>query len=73
MLAGRTLSNSDSARERAYLYRVAKGSLSEVVSLLVIAGRRGLLSQADHRQLYRKADELAAMITGAIRSTQKCP
>jgi len=43
-------------------YGVAKGSLYEVVSLLVMIGKRGYLT--------READEVAAMIAGAIRSTR---
>jgi len=64
-------SGRDSPKEQAYFYRVAEGSLYEVVSLLVIAGQRGILAQSHYRQLYQEADELAAIFTGAIRAANK--
>ncbi|NOZ05827.1 MAG: four helix bundle protein [Chloroflexi bacterium] len=63
-------SGRDNPRERAYLYVVAKGSLYEVISLLVVAGRRELISRDTYRALYHEADELAAMISGAIKTTR---
>ena len=42
--------------------------LYEVVSLLVMIGKRGHLTREDYRRHYSEADEIAAMITGAIRS-----
>jgi len=52
------------------LYGVAKGSLYEVVSLLVMIGKRGHLVREAYREHYREVDEIAAMIVGAIRSTR---
>lgn len=40
----------------------------EVVSLLVMAGKRGALSRDKYREFYQEADEIAAMINGAIAS-----
>ena len=51
------------------MYGLAKGSVYEVVSLLVMVGKRGCLRQEVYREHYREADELAAMISGAIKST----
>jgi four helix bundle protein len=62
-------SGRDNLKERRYLYGVVKGSLYEVVSLLVMMGKRGHLERQAHREFYREADELAAMIAGAIAST----
>jgi four helix bundle protein len=61
-------SGRESPKEGRYLYGVAKGSVYEVVSLLVIAGKRGLLSRERYRAFYDEANELAAMISGAIQS-----
>jgi hypothetical protein len=41
----------------------------EVVSLLVMAGKRGALSREKYRELYQEADEIAAMISGAMASS----
>ena len=62
-------SGREKAGEERYLYGVAKGSLYEVVSLLVMAGKRGCLSREAYRGHYEEADELAAIISGAIKST----
>ena len=61
-------SGRDSPKEERYFYGVAKGSLYEVVSLLVIAGKRGHLSRDRYRELYDEANQLAAMISGAIQA-----
>ena len=65
------VSGRDSSKEERYFYGVAKGSLYEVVSLLVMIGKRGHLEREVYRIHYREADELAAMISGAIKSTYK--
>jgi hypothetical protein len=40
----------------------------EVVSLLVMIGKRGHLTREKYRCYYGEADEIAAMITGAIHA-----
>jgi four helix bundle protein len=62
-------SGRDNLKEKRYFYRIAKGSVYEVVSLLVMAGKRGALSREKYRELYQEADEIAAMISGAMAST----
>ena len=62
-------SGRDNPKEERYFYQVAKGSVSEVVSLLVMIGKRGQLSREAYKKHYQEADELAAMISGAIKST----
>jgi four helix bundle protein len=62
-------SGRDNPKEKKYFYRIAKGSVYEVVSLLVMAGKRGALSREKYRELYQEADEIAAMISGAMTST----
>lgn len=56
-------SGRDNLKEKHYLYRVAKGSMYEVISLLVMIGKRGHLSREDYRRFYQECDELAAIIT----------
>lgn len=38
-------SGRDGAKERAYFYKIAKGSVYEVVSLLVIVGKEAILHE----------------------------
>jgi four helix bundle protein len=64
-------SGRDSPKEERYFYGIAKGSVYEVVSLLVIAGKRGHLTSEKYRAFYDEANELAAMISGAIQSAGK--
>ncbi len=54
--------------EKRYFYRVAKGSIYEVVSLLVIINRREHLPDETYQMYYQEANEIAAMISGAINS-----
>ena len=61
----------DNVNEEGYFYRIAKGSAYEVLSLLVMFRRRGHLSDVLYRQHYQEADEIAAMISGAIRSKKR--
>ena len=63
-------SGRDNPKEERYFYGLAKGSVYEVVSLLVMMGKRGCLSREKYRQHYGEADELAAIITGAVRSAR---
>ncbi|MGQ9625567.1 MAG: four helix bundle protein [Anaerolineae bacterium] len=61
-------SGRDNPKEKRYFYGMAKGSVYEVVSLLVMAGKQGTLTRERYRELYQEADELAAMISGAVKS-----
>jgi hypothetical protein len=40
-----------------------------VVNLLVLLGKRGYLSGEEYKVFYDEGDELAAMISGATKST----
>jgi len=62
-------SGRDNPKEKRYFYQISKGSVYEVVSLLVMIGKRGHLTREDYRRHYSEADEVAAMITGAIHSS----
>jgi len=61
-------SGRDNPKEKRYFYGLSKGSVYEVVSLLVMVGKRGCMTREDYRGYYGEADEIAAMITGAIRA-----
>jgi four helix bundle protein len=50
-------------KESAYFYRIARGSLYEVISLLVMCGKRNSLSRDKYQELRSEAGELAAMLT----------
>lgn len=53
----------DRLKEKQYFFRIAKGSVYEVVSLLVMIGKRGFLERENYRKHYREANEIAAILT----------
>ncbi len=53
----------DGEKERKYFFRVAKGSVYEVISLLVMAGKRGNISAEQYKSLRAEANEIAAILT----------
>jgi four helix bundle protein len=57
-----------SPKQQVYFYGVAKGSVYEVVSLMAMIGKRGHLAREDYRRHYQEADEIAAMLSGLVRS-----
>jgi four helix bundle protein len=64
-------SGRDSPKEQSYYYGVAKGSVYEVVSLLVMIGKRGHLTREAYRDHHQEADEIAAMLSGLAKSVNK--
>ena len=56
-------SGRDKPKEKQYFFRIAKGSVYEVVSLMVIFGRRGCLSREIYKKHYQEANEIAAILT----------
>ena len=60
-------SGRDSLKEKKYFFRIAKGSMCEVVSLLVVAGKRGLLDRAAYRAFYQEANEIAAILSALLK------
>jgi four helix bundle protein len=50
-------------KESRYFYRIAKGSLYETVSLLVMIGKPGQLTPVDYKKLYNEANEIAAILS----------
>jgi len=61
-------SGRDAPKESAYFYRIAKGSIYEVVSLLAVAQRHNLIETQACAEYYREANELAAMLIGLVKS-----
>lgn len=61
-------SGRDGDKESAYFYRIAKGSVYEVVSLMAIAGKRGQLERDAYASLYAESNEIAAMLSALINS-----
>lgn len=62
-------SGRDSIKEKKYFYRIAKGSIYEVVSLLVIIGKRQLLSRDSYKEFHTEANEIAAILSALGKST----
>ena len=57
----------DAEKETKYFYRVAKGSVYEVISLLVMTGKRGCIQADDYKALRAEANEISAMLTSLSR------
>ncbi len=51
--------------------RMARGSIAELQTQAVIAGRRNYLSRDQVRRIWRLADEINKMINGLIAATEK--
>jgi four helix bundle protein len=62
-------SGRDKPKEKQYFFRIAKGSVYEVVSLMVIFGKRGCLDREIYKTHYQEANEIAAILTAL--STEK--
>ena len=56
-------------KEQSNFYNMAKGSVYEVVNILVFISQVGLLNlvEAEKRKVYYLADEMCKMLTGVIR------
>lgn len=64
-------SGRDNPKESHYFYVIAKGSVYETISLLVVCGKRNALTQEEYVQLYEQADSLAAIIHGLARAQKE--
>lgn len=53
-------------KEAKCFFNIAKGSVSEVVSLLCIMERQGYVTEREHEALYTECDEIARMLTGLL-------
>jgi four helix bundle protein len=64
-------SGRSGGKEQGYFYGVARGSVYEVVSLLVMVEKRGNLAADGYERYHKEADEIAAMLTGLARATKR--
>ena len=55
-------------KEKVYFYNIARGSVYEIVNLLEVCKRRKHLCEKGHTSFYQKAEEIARMLSGLIRS-----
>ena len=55
-------------KEKKYFYNVAKASVYEVISLLVICGKRSLITRDEYKILYSEAHKIASMLTGLLKA-----
>ena len=60
----------ETPKNQVNFYRIAKGSAYEVVSLLVLAKKCGLIEQASYQKHYNIANKIAAMLNGLIKTNQ---
>ncbi|MBU1706253.1 four helix bundle protein [Patescibacteria group bacterium] len=56
----------NSSKEAKYFFNIAKGSVYETVSLLVIMKKRGYLEEEKFREFYNICDEIAMMLSGLM-------
>lgn len=54
-------------KEQVQFYRIARGSLFETVSLLVMVYKQELIDQKAYDEHYRQADRIAAMLSGLMK------
>ena len=56
-------------KESAYFYRISRGSVYEVVSLLVMLGKRGHLTREQYKSFYDEANRISGMLTNLMGSS----
>ncbi|NVM04475.1 MAG: four helix bundle protein [Candidatus Helarchaeota archaeon] len=57
--------------ERKQFYFISRGSVFECVPLIQIIYRKGLISQDRYEKIYSILEEIAKMLSGLIKSTEK--
>jgi four helix bundle protein len=60
-------SGRETPAEMRHFYTTAKASTFELVSLSIICYRRKFFSDDQHREVYRRAEEIAKMLTALKR------
>lgn len=63
----------DSRAEYVRFLRIARGSISEVIALLIVAERVGYASSADMKVLHALSDRIRAMLTRLIAAVRQPP
>ena len=61
-------SGKRTGRSARSFYDVAKGSVYEVVGVLTLARKRGIVDDATYTSLYHDGDEIAAMLWGLMQA-----
>jgi four helix bundle protein len=60
-------SGRKSIKEAGYFYNIAKGSVYEVISLIIITKRRRYCSKEEFNKVYELSDEIARMLSGLMK------
>ncbi len=60
-------SGRETIKESRHFYNVAKGSAFEVVSIIMICRRRGMITPERYQEIYGRAEEISKMLTGLKR------
>jgi len=55
-------------KEKNHFYNIAKASVYEVISLLVMCGKRKIITREEYKVLYDQAHHIASMLTGLLRA-----
>jgi len=56
-----------------HLYSTAKASTFELVSLCIICLRRKFITEDQYQEVYRRAEEIAKMLTGLKNEANRGP
>ena len=56
-----------SVKEARYFYNIAKGSIYEFVSLIIVVRRRKYCSEAEFKKILVDSEEIAKMLSGLIK------
>ncbi len=60
-------SGRETGRESAHFYTMARASAYEVVSIITVCQRRGLVANEQYRDVYGRAEEISKMLTALKR------
>jgi four helix bundle protein len=63
-------SGRETRKESAHFFTIAKGSAFEVVSIVTISHRRGLIPIEGYRDIYGRVQDIAKMLSGLKRASQ---
>ncbi len=60
-------SGRETTKESRHFYNVAKGSAFEVVSIIMVCRRRGMITPERYQDIYGRTEEISRMLTGLKR------
>jgi len=61
----------NSLPEKKYFYNIAKGSVYEIVSLLILLKKKTYIDENKFNILYRQAEEIAKMLSGLLNQASE--